>query len=153
MNSQLVNTRKEFNTPHGILAEIASLRAEGFQHIILLSHHFGNRHIGRAAERHSPHGTFEFMGDAAKRFPDVFLYSMRRDVFPATRLRRRQSHESAFEVVSFKDHIDMYDEIAKDLLRSTLPIYTFATLSVIDEELRPQSGFCTYFFDVDLNRT
>lgn len=153
MNSQLVDTRKEFNTPHGILAEIASLRAEGFQHIILLSHHFGNRHIGRAAERHSPHGTFEFMGDAAKRFPDVFLYSMRRDVFPATRLRRRQSHESAFEVVSFKDHIDMYDEIAKDLLRSTLPIYTFATLSVIDEELRPQSGFCTYFFDVDQRLT
>jgi hypothetical protein len=114
-----------------------------------LSHHYGNRHIGRAAERHSPHGSLEFLDDAAKRFPDVFLYTLRRDVFPATRLRQRASHESAFEVISFKDHQAMYDDIASDVLRSLMPIYTFATLTVVGEETRPQSGFCTYFFDVE----
>jgi hypothetical protein len=149
MNSRLVDTRKEFNTPQRILEEISRLNAEGFKHIMLLSHHFGNRHIGRAAERHSPHGTLEFLDDVSKRFPDVFLYTLRRDVFPATRLRKRLSHESAFEVVSFKDHQAMYDDIAQDVRRSSFPIYTFATLSVVDEESRPQSGFCTYFFDVD----
>jgi hypothetical protein len=149
MQSRLVDTRKEFKTPHMILEEISRLRADGFKHIMLLSHHFGNRHIGRAAERHSPHGTLEFLDDAAKRFPDVFLYTLRRDVFPATRLRKRQSNESAFEVVSFKDHQAMYDDIAQDVLRSIVPIYTFATLSVVGEESRPQSGFCTYFFDVE----
>lgn len=149
MQSRLVDTRKEFKTPHLILEEISRLRNEGFRHIMLLSHHFGNRHIGRAAERHSPHGTLEFLDDAAKRFPDVFLYTLRRDVFPATRLRRRAGHESAFEVVSFKDHQAMYDDIATDVLRSLMPIYTFATLSVVGEDSRPQSGFCTYFFDVE----
>ncbi len=147
MQSRLVDTRKDFDTPQLILEEIRRLKEDGFQHIMLLSHHYGNRHIGRAAERHSPHGTLAFLDDAAKRFPDVFLYTLRRDVFPATRLRRRASHESAFEVISFKDHQAMYDDIAPDVLRSLMPIYTFATLNVVGEETRPQSGFCTYFFD------
>ncbi|MES2261613.1 MAG: hypothetical protein V4724_24115 [Pseudomonadota bacterium] len=43
----------------------------------------------------------------------------------------------------------MYDGIASEVLRSVMPIYTFATLSVVSEEARPQSGFCTYFFDVE----
>lgn len=149
MQSRLVDTQKEFKTPQLILEEISRLRAQGFQHIMLLSHHFGNRHIGRAAERHSPHGTLEFLDDAAKRFPEVFLYSLRRDVFPATRLRRRANNESAFEVESFQDHQAMYDAVAQDVLRSQIPVYTFATLSVVGEDSRPQSGFCTYFFDVE----
>jgi hypothetical protein len=149
MQSRLVETRTDFKTPQLILEEISRLQKDGFKHIMLLSHHYGNRHIGRAAERHSPHGTLEFLDDAAKRFPEVFLYTLRRDVFPATRLRRRASHESAFEVVSFKDHQAMYDDIAADVLRSLMPVYTFATLNVVGEEARPQSGFCTYFFDVE----
>jgi hypothetical protein len=30
-----------------------------------------------------------------------------------------------------------------------MPVYTFATMTTPDERGRPQSGFCTYFFDVD----
>ncbi|BDB29547.1 hypothetical protein CTP10_R69620 (plasmid) [Cupriavidus sp. P-10] len=148
MRSRLVENRKEFKNPQPVLEEIARLHGEGFKHVILLSHHFGNRHIGRAAERHAPHGTLEFMEAAAQRFPDVHLYTLRRDVFPATRLRKRTGTESAFEVVNFKDHQDMYDAVSSDVLRSIMPIYTFATLAVVgDEGDRPQSGFCTYFFD------
>lgn len=149
MSSRLVDSRKDFKSPAPILEEIARLREAGFDHIILLSHHFGNRHIGRAAERHSPHGTLEFLDEAATRFPDVNLYPLRRDVFPATRLRRRTNTESGFEVVHFADHQEMYEKIAQDVLRSLMPIYTFATLTVVGEEARPQSGFCTYFFDVE----
>lgn len=149
MASRLVDSRKDFDSPAIILEEIARLRAEGFHHILLLSHHFGSRHIGRAAERHSPHGTLAFLDDAAGRFPDVFLYPLRRDVFPATRIRVRQKSESGFEVVSFEDHNAMYAEMAGDVLRSLMPVYTFATLSVVGEEKRPQSGFCTYFFDAE----
>ena len=115
---------------------------------MLLSHHFGNRHIGRAAERHAPHGTLEFLDEAVKSFPEMRLYPLRRDVFPATRLRKRDTSESAFEVLTFKDHQAMYEATSSDALRSILPVYTFATLAVVgkDDE-RPQSGFCTYFFD------
>jgi hypothetical protein len=149
MRSRLVETRKDFNNPQPILEEVARLREEGYTHVMLLSHHFGNRHIGRAAERHAPHGTLEFLDEAFKKFPEMHLYPMRRDIFPATRLRKRDQSESGFEVVTFKDHQEMYDK-AQDVLRSIMPIYTFATLAVVgDEGERPQSGFCTYFFDVE----
>lgn len=150
MRSRLVESRKDFKNPQPILEEIGRLHAAGFKHVILLSHHFGNRHIGRAAERHAPHGTLEFLDAAVERFPDMQLYTLRRDVFPATRLRKRDGTESAFEVVNFKDHQEMYDALSNDALRSIMPIYTFATLAVVgDEGDRPQSGFCTYFFDVE----
>lgn len=149
MLSRLVDSRKDFGIPHLILEEIARLRKAGYQHILMLSHHFGNRHIGRAAERHSPHATLQFLGEAASRFSDVFLYPMRRDVFPATRLRKRDTQESAFEVLRYDAHQKMYEEGAADILRSLLPVYTFATLHVVGDEGRPQSGFCTYFFDAE----
>ena len=149
MLSRVVNSKSDFRTPHLILEEIARLRKAGYQHVLLLSHHFGNRHIGRAAERHSPHGTLEFLDAAAKRFPDVHLYPLRRDVFPATRLRKRQSAESGFEVLRYDAHQQMYKDNAVDILRSLVPVYTFATLHVVGDEGRPQSGFCTYFFDAE----
>lgn len=149
MQSRVVNSKTDFKTPHLILEEIARLRKAGYQHVLLLSHHFGNRHVGRAAERHSPHGTLEFLDEAAKRFPDVHLYPLRRDVFPATRLRKRQSAESGFEVLRHDAHQKMYQDNAVDVLRSLLPVYTFATLHVVGDEGRPQSGFCTYFFDAE----
>ena len=46
MLSRLVENRKDFRTPHLVLEEIARLRKAGYQHILMLSHHFGNRHLG-----------------------------------------------------------------------------------------------------------
>lgn len=76
------------------------------------------------------------------------FYTLRRDVFAATRLRNRGMDESAFEVLTFADHQQLYKQNADRLTRSVLPIYTFATLNVVgSSDGRPQSGFCTYFFD------
>lgn len=148
MRSRLVESRKDFKSPQIIMEEIARLHRLGFRHVMLLSHHFGNRHIGRAAERHAPHGTLQFLDEAFSRFPDICLYPLRRDVFPAMRLRKRSSKESGFEVVHFDGHQQMYESIRNDIQRSVTPIYTFATLVVVgDENERPQSGFCTYFLD------
>ena len=150
MRSRLVENRKDFKSPQPVLEELARLRQDGFTQVMLLSHHFGNRHIGRAAERHAPHGTLEFLDEAFKRFPEMHLYPLRRDVFPATRLRRRELTESGFEVVNFKDHQEMYDSLSSGVMRGVLPVYTFATLTVVgNESERPQSGFCTYFYDVE----
>lgn len=149
MQSRLVESSKAFTAPPLILEELARLEKAGYRHILLLSHHFGNRHLGRAYERHAPHGTREFLDTAATRFPNLHLYPLRRDVFPATRLRKRTALESAFEVLSFEDHQKMYREHSADILRSLMPIYTFATLNVVGDENRPQSGFCTYFFDLE----
>lgn len=149
MLSRLVDNRADFQEPHLILEEISRLRSAGYRHVLLLSHHFGNRHIGRAAERHSPHGSLKFLDEAASRFPDMHLYPLRRDVFPATRLRKRDSTESGFEVARYEAHQKMYLDHASEVLRSLLPIYTFATLHVVGDTKKPQSGFCTYFYDAE----
>jgi hypothetical protein len=149
MQSRYVEDKNAFGTPHLILEELARLGKTGFQHVLLLSHHFGNRHLGRAAERHAPHGTLEFLDNAVARYPDMRIYTLRRDVFPAMRLRSRESGESGFEVTQYSDHQTMYQDLKNIELRSLLPVYTFATMTTPDERGRPQSGFCTYFFDVE----
>lgn len=149
MLSRLVENRQDFKVPHLIFEEIARLQTLGYYHILMLSHDFGNRHIGRAAERHAPHAQLQFLNEAANRFPKAYLYPLRRDVFKATRLRRRKADESAFEVRHHAAHQRMYQDRTTDILRSLLPIYTFATLHVVDEGEKPQSGFCTYFFDAE----
>jgi hypothetical protein len=150
MRSRFVDSRKEFDVPQLILEEVARLRVAGFEHVMLLSHHFGNRHIGRAADRHAPHGSLQFLEEVSKRFPTTRLYTLRRDVFPATRLRKRQPVESGFEVTEYRDHQAMYQDVVADAQRSLMPVYTFATFAVVgDESGRPQSGFCTYFYDIE----
>lgn len=149
MQSRYVEHKEAFGTPHLILEELARLGKAGFEHVLLLSHHFGNRHIGRAAERHAPHGTLEFLDAVVARYPEMHIYTLRRDVFPAMRLRNRESGESGFEVTQYGDHQTMYQDLKNIDLRSLMPIYTFATMATPDERGRPQSGFCTYFFDVE----
>lgn len=51
--------------------------------------------------------------------------------------------------MTFADHQRMYEQAERELIRGLQPIYTFATLAVITEDGRPQSGFCTYFFDIE----
>ncbi|MCK7581962.1 MAG: hypothetical protein MZV65_44315 [Chromatiales bacterium] len=150
MLSRFVESREDFSTPASHpRRNRPAYETAGYLHILLLSHHFGNRRIGRAAERHSPHSRLTFLDEAAKRFPDVHLYPLRRDVFAATRLRKRDLQESAFEVLRYEAHQNMYQDGATEILRSLLPVYTFATLHVVDEAGKPQSGFCTYFFDAE----
>jgi hypothetical protein len=79
----------------------------------------------------------------------MHIYTLRRDVFPAMRLRSRATGESGFEVTQYDDHRTLYQDLKDINLRSLLPVYTFATLTTPDETGRPQSGFCTYFFDLE----
>jgi len=150
MRHQIIGSRDDFGEAQPILTELRWLESQGYKHVMLLSHHFGNRHLGRAAERHAPHGSREFLDKAHQAFPEMRFYTLRRDVFPATRLHKRRADESAFEVVTFADHANLYKQNADRLMRSIMPIYTFATLHVVGNgDDRPQSGFCTYFFDVE----
>lgn len=149
MHSRYVEDKSAFNTPPLILGELTRLASAGIEHVLLLSHHFGNPHLGRAADRHTPHGTLEFLDGVFTRYPNMHIYTLRRDVFPAMRLRSRASEESGFEVTQYDDHHTLYQDLQNINLRSLLPVYTFATLTTPDETGRPQSGFCTYFFDLE----
>ncbi|MGZ5790134.1 MAG: hypothetical protein ACXWJF_11840, partial [Burkholderiaceae bacterium] len=150
MQSFVVNNRDALKQPTLIHEEIAELEKKGFKHIVLISSHYGNHRINSTAARHSPHAQIEFLNQITEKFPEVNLYTMRRDVFPATRLHDRSEEESAFETSSLSDH----NELIKGLEglnidhQSLTPSFTLATLSVVgkDTASRPQSGFCTYFW-------
>lgn len=136
-----------FDKPKVVLERISRLYELGCRHIIYLAHRYGGRHIGRSALRHRHHENPIFLSQVATRFPDLVLYPLVRDVFPATRLRQRERDEDAFEVLRPAEHLDEYvRDDAADLRTGFVPFYTLATLSVVgQEEKRPQSGFATYF--------
>ena len=139
-----------FARPSVVLERIRQLYDRGCRHIIFLSHRYGGRHIGRAALRHRHHDHPGFLQDIATRFPELTLYPMVRDVFPATRLRKRQTAEDGFEILQPDEHYDQYMRETPKLRTGLLPIYTLATLHVVGEELgRPQSGFATYYLHQD----
>ena len=146
-----LQSREEFEEPSLILEEIGRLQEAGCKHIMLLWHHYGNRRIGRAADRHSPHSSPEFLNRVAERFPDVTLYPLRRDVFPATRIRARQNGETAFEVQRVREHEDFWHPAENEVRKDYIPFYTFATLGYVarNDLDKPQSGFCTYFLEAD----
>jgi hypothetical protein len=151
MQTHVVSSHNDFRSPKLIVEEISRLRDQGFDHVILQSSHFGRRRLNASAERHSPHTQTSFLEEVAAKFADVNVYMIRRDVFPATRLRKRDSHESAFEVLRLAEHQELTAERPDGLLKQLVPIFTFATLAIVgnDDVARPQSGFCTYFLDTD----
>ncbi|MEF8717157.1 MAG: hypothetical protein V5B44_05260 [Candidatus Accumulibacter necessarius] len=137
--------------PQLIVEEVSRLNGLGYEHVILISNHYGNRRINRSAQRHSPHTQTTFLDEVATNFPDVSLYMLRRDVFPATRLHNRARAESAFEAVRLSDHNDFAIMQGDGVVKQLVPAFTFGTLAVVgnDDAARPQSGFCTYFLDTD----
>lgn len=145
-----IQPKEAFEEPALVFEEIGRLKEAGCDHIMLLWHHYGNWRIGRTADRHAPHSSAEFLKNVAKRFPDVTLYTLRRDVFPATRMRERLAQEAAFEVVRVREHEEFWHPVEAEVRRDLVPVYTFATLGVVgDGGSRPQSGFCTYFLELD----
>lgn len=151
MQNHVSETMDAFTSPKLIVEEVSRLQEMGYEHIILISSHYGNRRINRSAQRHSPHTQTAFLDEVANKFAHVCLYMLRRDVFPATRLRTRTKAESAFEAVRISDHDEFVIDQGDGMLKQLIPVYTFATLAIVgrDDATRPQSGFCTYFLDTD----
>ena len=151
MQTHVVESKNDFRSPKLIVEEVSRLQGQGCDHIILISNHYGARRLNRSAQRHSPHTQTVFLEEVATKFADTNLYTLCRDVFPATRLHQRGRGESAFEVPDLAGHQEFALHQGDGLLKQLLPIYTFATLAIVgnDDVARPQSGFCTYFLDTD----
>ncbi|MBD2110349.1 MULTISPECIES: hypothetical protein [Cyanophyceae] len=147
--SDIVRSHEEMQNQRLVREEIGHLRQLGCKHIILLSHAYGGRHLNRIADHNSPLTPVTFLEEVFQSFPDLILYPLLRDVFPATRLRKRDRKEAAFEILKAEDHVNFLPNTAMDVVRDIIPVYTFATLHAVDEEKRPQSGFCVYFLVSD----
>ncbi|MEH1902883.1 MAG: hypothetical protein V7L04_16060 [Nostoc sp.] len=150
MQSDVLDSLEQLKTQRRVQEEIRHLKAQGCQHIILLAHAYGDRRINRAADYNSSLRPKEFLEEVFKTFPDINIYPMVRDVFPATRLRERGYSEAAFEILQAGDHRDFWSSVGTSPeFRDLIPVYTFATLNAIQAEERLQSGFCIYFLDSD----
>ncbi|WP_375449143.1 hypothetical protein, partial [uncultured Nostoc sp.] len=149
MQSDVLDSQEQLKTQRSVKEEIRHLRAKGCQHIILLVHAYGDRRINRAATYNSSLIPTEFLEEVFQTFPDINIYPMVRDVFPATRLRDRGYNEAAFEILQAGDHSDFQRSVRADDSRDFIPVYTFATLYAIQAEERLQSGFCIYFLVSD----
>ena len=147
--TDIVTSLEDLQKQRIVREEIGYLKHQGCQHIILLSHSFGSRHINRTADYNAVLTPVNFLEEVFQTFPDLTIYPLLRDVFPATRLRKRGRGEAAFEIVSAGDHVNLLRNTAMEQVRDIIPIYTFATLNVVQEAKRPQSGFCVYFLVSD----
>ncbi|MCW5313761.1 hypothetical protein GTQ43_08065 [Nostoc sp. KVJ3] len=149
MQSDVLDSLEQLKTQRLVQEEIRHLKAQGCQHIILLAHAYGDRRINRAANNNSSLIPTEFLEEVFQTFPDINIYPMVRDVFPATRLRERGYNEAGFEILQAGDHSDFHRSVRADYFRDLIPVYTFATLYAIQAEERIQSGFCIYFLVSD----
>jgi hypothetical protein len=159
MQSEIVDSPERLQKQRLVREEIGHLQAQGCQHIILLAHAYGSHRINRTADNNSPLTGKEFLEEVFGTFPDLTIYPMLRDVFPATRLRSRaKTGEAAFEILRAGDHTNFLQSVETVRVRDVIPVYTFATLYAVEEHKRPQSGFCSYFLVSDqrvsnINRT
>ncbi|HEY9690904.1 MAG TPA: hypothetical protein V6D15_01735 [Oculatellaceae cyanobacterium] len=151
MQSDVIDSPEQFKKQRLVQEEIAYLKSQGCQHIILLSHAYGGRRINRVADYNSSLNPKEFMEEVYKNFPDLTIYTMLQDVFPATRLHSRdlKNEESGFEIPRAENHTSFVNSLKIIRDRDIIPVYTFATLHAIEQQNRPQSGFCVYFLVSD----
>ncbi|CAK0765052.1 conserved hypothetical protein [Gammaproteobacteria bacterium] len=150
MHSRVVENREGFENSQLIIEEVGRLHGFGYDQILLVFDYFGNRRIHRSAQRNSLDAQIFSLDEVSTKFPSTYVYMLKRDVYPVFRIRTREKTESAFEVVNLKDHNQFQissDRSAKELL----PVFTFATLSAVEDDRGPQSGFCTYFLQTDSN--
>lgn len=147
--SDIVTSPDDLQKQRIVREEIGYLKRQGCQHIILLSHSYGSRHFNRTADHNSALAPANFLEEVFQTFPDLTIYPLLRDVFPATRFRKRKTGETAFEIASAGDHSTFLRNTGMEQVRDIIPVYTFATLHVVEEDKQPQSGFCMYFLVSD----
>ncbi|MCG6134012.1 MAG: hypothetical protein MET45_05040 [Nostoc sp. LLA-1] len=149
IQSDIVDSPEQLRKQRLVQEEIRYLKNQGCQHIILLSHAYRGRRFNRTADYNSGLTPKEFLEDVFQTFPDLNIYTMLRDVFPATRLQKRGKGEAAFEILHAADHTNFLHSVETVRVRDVIPVYTFATLFAVQEQQRPQSGFCVYFLVSD----
>jgi hypothetical protein len=138
------------NNPSIIHEAVKRLVDEGCRHVLVVSHMFSGRSIGRSAMRHRHHDNPEFLASLRSKFPGVIFFPMVRDTMKVVRTGTEAASRIGFEVVGKDDHLLRYvnDAMRNDFWRRGLtPVYSLATLVNVRASTgqRPQSAFCCYY--------
>jgi len=138
---------RDLENPPCVKEEITRLFQSGCRHILYLAHRFEDRRIARSDSLRRFYDNPAFLRNIRESFEEdsLFLYPLVRDVFPGFRFRRRPEVERGVEITDI-DHFQLGKNIDALHLNYT-PVYTLGTLKIVgQEENKPQSGLCTYFF-------
>ncbi|MBE9241862.1 hypothetical protein [Synechocystis salina] len=150
----ILNLGDQNRQPRLIKEAIYQLQQQGCEHILLIAHSYGGRKLNRTAPQTNFLIQPNFLEDVFQTFPELTLYPLVKDEFPATRLYQRPPNEAGFEINRAEHHGDLWrsprgsmSSLERKTVRDLIPAYTFATLAVVGKmyDQRPQSGFCTYF--------
>jgi hypothetical protein len=147
-----------FDHSPAIMNAIQRLYKIGCKHIIYMGQSQAWNQWRFSSNQYRYHFAPEFFASIENNFPELQLYPLTHDVFPATRLNKRDNQD-AFEVSDYQSllkvwGVDFNLPSYENLNKSLIPIYSLATLNIVgsDNDERPQSGFATYFLITDDNQ-
>lgn len=119
---------------------IERLQADGFEDVVLLSHHFAQRKIGKTETSNLIHESESALDQLDQLFPDMNFYPFQSDTIPALSLKT-SDNSRVYEVPHHKYHTAI---INKKEYKQSLSVYSFATKRTVG--VRTQNGICSYFY-------
>ena len=119
---------------------IEKLQSDGFEDVVLLSHHFAQRKIGKTETSNLIHESESALDQLDQLFPDMNFYPFQSDTIPALSLKT-SDNSRAYEVPHHHYHTAI---INQKEYKQSLSVYSFATKRTVG--VRTQNGICSYFY-------
>lgn len=140
-------------TPDALIEIVERICSEhDTKHIIILTHGFGTRNIGRSANRHSTHTNTQIINILTQYFKGIYFYPMIWNEISVTRTTSMKKSESShFEITDFS-YAEEQQMWKTDIYNNRIifPVYSIGTFRVVgEEEIRPQSNMVTYTAVID----
>ncbi|MFW2101965.1 hypothetical protein ACG908_17320, partial [Acinetobacter johnsonii] len=117
---------------------IEKLRSDGFEDVVLLSHHFAQRKIGKTETSNLIHESESALDQLDQLFPDMNFYPFQSDTIPALSLKT-SDNSRVYEVPHHQYHTAI---INQKEYKQSLSVYSFATKRTVG--VRTQNGICSY---------
>lgn len=141
----------EFSSSKEMIHIIESIKNENVQEIIMLSHHFANRKVGKTQTSNLIHESEMALDSLDSTFPDVNFYPIQCEFTSAINLNDNvYKGNAAFEIPHYVFHSS---KTGLSQVKQSLPIYSFSTQKSVGNELKSQLGICTYSLITSVSKT
>jgi hypothetical protein len=119
---------------------LEGLQAEGYEDVVLLSHHFAQRKIGKTESNNNIHESESALDQLDQLFPELNFYPCQSDTIPALNIKQREIG-SLCEVPHHQFHTASANH---SVHKQSLSILSLATMKTVG--VRTQNGICSYFY-------
>ncbi|MGY5394439.1 hypothetical protein [Acinetobacter sp. NigerLNRRAM0016] len=119
---------------------LEGLQSEGYKDVVLLSHHFAQRKIGKTESNNNIHESESALDQLDQLFPELNFYPCQSDTIPALNIKQREIG-SLCEVPHHQHHTASAN---CSIHKQSLSILSIATMKTVGA--RTQNGICSYFY-------